>query len=230
MQVSFNSVSYCANFKASKNNKTANSATLNNQISFGDSYNSHTQKNKFKKLIEKICINNNNKKQSIKQVIEVKLSNKSADETTDAFLVKYYGNNCGIDPNDALFITNYVDNSNRQIVVFNAFSIDENDNEKMQLFVIESNDSKLNSTQKAAFKMFYDDQTRNKLARGSRNNPLKDIKPCDYSKDTGKEIKRIAKSIQNYNWAKYCANASQLDSVIFSTDGSKKYWFNPKNI
>ena len=73
------------------------------------------------------------------------------------------------------------------------------------------------------------DNTRNLLSRGSYNNPLKNVSSDDLSKEISKSIKSTARNIQNPTWAKHCANSDQIDSVIFSADGKRKYWFNPTN-
>ena len=53
MQVNLNPIASRGAFKVPKNNNMINYTSLNNQVSFGDSYNSHTKKTQLKKLIDK---------------------------------------------------------------------------------------------------------------------------------------------------------------------------------
>ena len=138
MQVNFNPTTSKIAFKAPKNNNATNYTYLNNQVSFGDSYNSHTRKGKFDKLIQKLGISKKEADVSLIQVFEIDSHQCSELNNMSAQMMEYYSRKCGVDPFEDLFIAKYKDSCNHPVVVFNCFSSDINDNNRIQLFVIES--------------------------------------------------------------------------------------------
>lgn len=209
MQVSFNQSASKIAFKAPQNNKMINYTPKNNQVSFGDSYNSHTRKNQFDKFIQKLGFKKTSKGETMAQVQVRK---------------------CDIYPNSELLITQHYGRLGNPIVNFTTFYTDDNGEYASQMFRLESPNEKLTDTQRAAYKIFYDKDTRSRLTLESLNNPFRGLNENSSSKEITSTINRVAKTIQNADFARYAANADKIDDVIFSADGKQKIWFNPKNL
>lgn len=209
MQVSFNLTASKIAFKAPKNNKLMNNIQKNNQVSFGISYNSHTKKGKFDKFIQKLGFKKSSKDETVAQVLIRK---------------------CDIYPDSELLITQHYGRLGNPIVNFTTFYTDDNGEYASQMFRLESLNEKLSDTQRAAYKIFYDKDTRSRLTLESLNNPFRELNENSSSKEITSTINRVAKTIQNADFARYAANADKIDDIIFSADGKQKIWFNPKNI
>lgn len=229
MQVNLNLTPSKMTFKACKNNGCININPKFQNTPFMANLHSVKQEGYFEKIISKIKSSKKEESKTLIQVFEINPAKTLEANGVQGSMIEHYMQEFCVDPLEVLFITSYKDKNGHPIVVFNSFSVAPDDSEKMQLFVLESSTNELTKAQKAAYKMFYDDNTRNLLSKGSRNNPLKEVESSDLSKDIAVKMSRISRNIQNLNWAKYCANADYIDSVVFSADGSKKYWFNQTN-
>jgi len=147
MQVNLNLKTSKMPFKGLQNNKMVNNTPSYNQVSFKSSYNAHTRKGQFDKLIQKLGIS---KKQADRTDVEFYSMNPNADYSPnngDSDYIKFYSKMCNIDPLEALFIISYENQNNHPVVVFNSYSTDSNDNESMQLFVLVSPNEELTPKQ-----------------------------------------------------------------------------------
>ncbi len=196
-----------------------------NSVSFGDSFIFQPKDTDFHKFVDKISL----KAKNLFDNTQVERFVMSADPSKCDYeaikKVVRISNVNGLDPFDTLFIVNGQAHDGKFETYFNSFFIDENGEEKMQFIILTSTSPKMTKTQKAAYKLFYDDETRKKLASNSIFNPLYKMENSFNSDELKTAIKDSAKNIQNPALDDFNSR-NEYYPVFFSKDGKITYYYN----
>ena len=98
-----------------------------------------------------------------------------------------------VNPKEDLFIVSDLDEDNNRYVFFNTFFFDEQTQGNFEMLAyLVSEDEQLSDTQIAAYQLFKDDETSNKMLKYSLNNPLAVCIDERESQEVNKNIRIMA--------------------------------------